>query len=138
MTEPYRVLVTGSRTWDDTPTLCLHLGLAVQEAAPGQPVVIVHGAARNGADRLASDWARNHGILEERHPADWESYGKRAGFIRNEDMVALGAAVALAFTVPCALFACRRREPHGTHGASHCAALAEKAGIPLRRWEVTQ
>ena len=131
---PFRVLVTGSRIWADDPLLSLYLGLAVQECAPGQPVVIVHGAAREGADKTADIWARNHGIPLERHPADWNRYGQRAGYMRNEEMVDAGADVALAFIAPCPLPGCRNRKPHGTHGAEHCARLAEKAGIPVRRF----
>lgn len=132
MADRFRLLVTGSRLWDDDPVLCLHLSLAVQEAAPGQPVVIVHGAARSGADKTADIWACNHGIPLERHPADWERHGKRAGFIRNEEMVSLGADLALAFVLPCVLPSCRKKKPHDTHGTAHCVALARKAGIPVK------
>lgn len=134
MSEAFRVLVTGSRSWDDDPLLCLHLSLAVQEGAPGQRVVIIHGAARQGADKTADIWARNHGIPLERHAADWNRYGKRAGFLRNEEMVDAGADIVLAFIAPCRLPGCQNGKPHGTHGATHCAALAERAGIPVRRF----
>lgn len=60
-------------------------------------IVFVHGDCGSGVDKLCSDFveqeARNyHDILvtQEKHPADWNRYGKRAGPVRNSDMVALG------------------------------------------------
>lgn len=128
MSGAYRVLVTGSRSWDDHDTVRAALAVARWDAAG--PMVVVHGACTSGADAIASWWCRQFartkglGITEERHPADWERHGRRAGFVRNAEMVALGADVCLAFI--------RAASP----GASHCARLAEEAGIPTRRFEV--
>lgn len=137
MAEPFRVLVTGSRNFGDYGTVCEEIGLVVVEqiAATGQPhppITVVHGAAR-GADFLAGRAAGELGLHQERWPADWDRHGKRAGFMRNEHMVALGASLCLAFVMPCTLPTCRKVQPHGSHGATHCAALAEAAGIPVRR-----
>lgn len=48
--------------------------------------VLIHGAAR-GADTLASDFAKAHGIKVEGFPADWGKHGKRAGWLRNKQML---------------------------------------------------
>ncbi len=121
-----RVLVTGSRTWDDWATVYGALEGEHHQAA-GKCLLVVHGDCRSGADALAGQWAdlaRRQGLNvdQEPHPADWEYYGKAAGFRRNAEMVALGAAVCLAFI------------RDGSRGATHCADLAEKAGIPTRRF----
>jgi hypothetical protein len=119
-----RILVTGSRTWVHPA----HIRRALNDLASEHGhdrLVVVHGACPRGADLLASRWAAEHqhlGVREERHPADWDRYGKAAGFRRNAEMVAAGAHVVLAFIRA------------GSAGASHTADLAEKAGIPTRRW----
>ena len=48
-------------------------------------------------------------------------------------MVTLGAGLCLAWIMPCVKPYCRRPDPHGSHGATHCADLAGKAGIPVIR-----
>lgn len=125
-----RILVTGSRDWSDT----LAVVDAIQHHATLNTVV-VHGDCPTGADAIADDLAtRIYGLTPERHPADWAKHGKRAGFVRNAEMVALGADVCLAFLSPCAKPGCHRGEPgHPSHGGAMTADLAEKAGIPTRR-----
>jgi predicted Rossmann fold nucleotide-binding protein DprA/Smf involved in DNA uptake len=46
---------------------------------------IVSGGAK-GADTLAEQYADEFGINKIILPADWDKYGKRAGFIRNRDI----------------------------------------------------
>lgn len=56
---------------------------------------IVSGGAR-GADKIGADIAREWNIKLTEFLPDWEKYGKRAGFIRNEDIIK-AADVVLAF-----------------------------------------
>lgn len=132
----YRVLVTGSRDWRDHDVVRDALTHARYEAPQG-PMVVVHGACPGGADAIAAWWAaslgRNPGlaITAEAHPADWATWGRTAGFRRNAEMVEAGANLCLAFVNACTIPACHRRpQPHGSHGATHCARLAEGLGIP--------
>jgi hypothetical protein len=126
----FRVLVTGSRDWDDYQTIADALdGIGADPAAfRSDTLVVVHGACPSGADAMASTWVRSYlpasagHVAEERHPADWEAHGKGAGFRRNAQMVAASADRCLAFI------------KDGSRGASHCARLAEAAGILTRRW----
>lgn len=54
----------------------------------GKPAIIVSGGAR-GADTLAKNYANDRKIpLEEIH-ADWNTYGKKAGPIRNTHIATL-------------------------------------------------
>lgn len=130
----FRVLVTGSRTWRDHEPI--HAALdALHADHPG--MTLVHGACAQGADGIADRWAILRGVTVERHPAQWRRYGRSAGPRRNAHMVALGADIALAFIAPCRKDGCDRPGPHGSHDATNCADLAEQAGIPVQRWEVS-
>lgn len=118
MSAPYRVLVAGSRTWnaEGTLRLALHEAYRAAMATGADRVIVVHGACPRGADAMADTWIRDHAqtapVAAERHPAKW----------RHADMVVLGADLCLAFI--------RNNSP----GATHCAGLAKKAGIPVRYW----
>lgn len=135
----YRILVTGSRDWDKIGAIHRELdALLIEHGA----LIVVHGACPKGADEIARRWTldmlrHGHDVRTEPHPADWRPGGvfdKMAGFKRNAAMVALGADLALAFIVPCTDQRCRIAVEHGSHGATHCADLAAKAGIPVRRF----
>lgn len=123
----YRVLITGSREWDDRTAVYGHLDDLLRDH---KRLTVVHGACRTGADDIARAWLhdarRTSGLgtaVEEAHPADWNGYGKQAGFIRNAEMVSLGADLCLAFYWQGA----------GNKGTDHCATQAENAGIRVRR-----
>lgn len=109
-----RVLVTGSRDWNDATAVYRALDMLGDRAR----VTVVHGACPGGADNWARAWVKLRHHDEEPHLAHWSRYGKRAGIVRNSEMVRLGADLCLAFI---------RNE---SNGATHCATEAEKAGIP--------
>ena len=46
---------------------------------------IISGDAR-GADALGAEWAAHFQIPIQHFPAQWDKYGKSAGFIRNAEM----------------------------------------------------
>lgn len=121
----FRCLLTGSRTWDDEQTILKALDFVANAAEGGRydRLVVVHGACPKGADAIADKWVRlwwgSLPASAERHPALWDKFGKRAGIVRNELLVAKGAHLALAFI--------RDDSP----GATHCAELAVEAGIPI-------
>lgn len=110
-----RVLITGSRTWTDRDMIRQHLMTIAHH-----DIVLVHGHCPKGADKIADDIATFYKIPVERHPADWDTYGRRAGYVRNAAMVALGADLCLAYI------------HNKSKGATMCARLAEMAGIDTR------
>lgn len=55
---------------------------------------VVSGGARD-ADTGGEQWAAKRGIPVKRFPADWETHGRSAGYIRNRQMAEYAEAVAL-------------------------------------------
>lgn len=117
---PPRILITGSRTWTRI-ALIRDVLTAAARRFPG--AVLVHGNA-HGADQISADIWRGWGRPVEPHPvtaAQWRA-SRDAGLARNRHMVGLGAIACLAFI--------RER----SRGATHCAEVAEAAGIPTYRY----
>lgn len=52
-------------------------------------VVIIHGGAA-GADSAAGDFAAVNWCQELCFPADWSKYGRKAGYVRNKQMIEEG------------------------------------------------
>ena len=50
---------------------------------------IVSGMAK-GPDMFGYEWAVLNGVPVHKFPANWNKYGKRAGFLRNEQMAQFG------------------------------------------------
>lgn len=83
---------------------------------------IVSGGAP-GADTEACRYAKDRSIARSVYPALWSKYGKRAGYIRNVQMLEIGKpdlVVAFFDDSPCV----------GTH---MMCRLAEDAGVEVRR-----
>jgi hypothetical protein len=115
---PFRLLVTGSRTWDDSATIGQALAVILARHPGG--VLLVHGACPRGADAIAAACAaRTPGYQIEAHPADWHRYGRAAGHRRNAEMITLGADGCVAFI--------RAASP----GSTTTVRLAQAAGIPI-------
>lgn len=117
-----RVLVTGSRNWADHELVWDELYALLGRFGR---FTLVHGDCPTGADNFADAWGYKVGLdLSddiERHPADWDGPRKKgAGYARNAEMVKLGADICLAFILD------------ESKGATHCATLAEKAGIETK------
>lgn len=111
-----RLVIAGSRTFTDYPLLCNKLERITSSI--GLPNLVISGTARGG-DQMGERWAAEHGIPVKRMPADWNKFGKRAGFLRNEAMAAVATHV-VSFIVS------------GSKGAAMMAAIAKKAGLPTR------
>jgi acetylornithine deacetylase/succinyl-diaminopimelate desuccinylase-like protein len=125
-----RILVTGGRDYTDRRRIyealdTIHANRAITE--------VIHGDCR-GADRLAASWAKQRGIPDDPHPADWDDidapgaiirrdretkkfYNAAAGHQRNLKMLALEPDLVVAFP--------------GGPGTAHCVANALKRLIAV-------
>lgn len=121
----FRILVCGSRTYTDRRQLTLILnGIVAPFVAQNKPVIIVQGEA-DGADLMAKRWAEfaPDNITTEDYPADWDTYGKRAGYLRNIQMLESGVNLVVAFL-----------DVEMTTGTGHTVREAKAMGLPV--WEV--
>jgi len=107
-----KVLVCGSREWIDYPAVRDRLA-----RLPGD-TEIIHGGA-SGADFWAKLSARHLGLPEQAFPADWRTHGKRAGILRNLQMLDECPDLVIAFQV------------NGSRGTQHTIDEARRRGIPV-------
>jgi len=78
-----RVIVAGSRNFTNKKWLYEVLDNCLANIM--DDVEIVSGHCR-GADMLGEQYAKEHNIPIVLFPADWDKYGKKAGYIRNDKM----------------------------------------------------
>lgn len=132
MSEDYRkIIVTGSRTWPLDEVVHEALWQELYKAKEeNKYLILVHGACPYGADNMAHRWyelLNMEPAFEKRYPADWSTWGKQAGFIRNDKMIKenLDADLVLAFI------------SNESNGASMTKEIAEKAGLKVDPWAYT-
>lgn len=77
-----KILVCGGRDFDDWDLLKKTLNLYTDN---GGDTIITGDAC--GADWLARAYAKYNGHPYKGYPADWKTYGKSAGAIRNQQML---------------------------------------------------
>ena len=87
-----KVVVAGSRTYRNKRRVFDELD---QWMRAGKIEEVISGCAA-GPDSDAIEWAEQNGVPVDKHPAEWDTYGKSAGFIRNAEMAAIGD-ILLAF-----------------------------------------
>jgi len=77
-----KVIIAGGRDFNDYDLLrkqCDHL-------LQNQVVVEIVSGTAKGADQLGERYAKEKEYKITRFPANWDEYGKSAGYIRNEEM----------------------------------------------------
>ena len=79
-----KVVIFGSRSIEESQANIDLISKALKEMKL-VPTLIISGAARGG-DILGEKWAKQNKCALDRCPANWDLYGKRAGFIRNKQM----------------------------------------------------
>ena len=82
-----RVIIAGGRDFSDKEVAFEALNTVIN---PGD--IIVSGHAR-GADMLGEMYAKEYGLELELYPAEWDKYGRSAGYIRNRQMAEVADAL---------------------------------------------
>ena len=80
-----RVIIAGGRDFDNYTLLEKECYAILCGLGDKSDIEIVSGCA-NGADKLGERFANDFVLKVIKFPADWDTYGKSAGYKRNEQM----------------------------------------------------
>jgi hypothetical protein len=105
-----KVIVAGSRTITDYKTVACTIA-----ASNLQIDELISGGAK-GVDSLGERYANYHGIPIKQFLADWNLYGKKAGYLRNKQMAEYADALILVWNGK-------------SKGSGHMKELAKKANL---------
>ena len=92
-----RVIIAGGRDFTNVSVMAETLNNLqdVDHVIEIEKLTLICGMAR-GADLTAYKLFKEVGLPVEMYPADWDQYGKQAGFIRNTQMAGV-ADMLIAF-----------------------------------------
>lgn len=76
-----KIIIAGGRDFNNYKLL----SNSCYEHILYRDVEIVSGTAR-GADKLGEKFAKEYGLKLTKFPANWNKYGKSAGYLRNKQM----------------------------------------------------
>ena len=113
-----RVLVCGGRHYQYFGTVWRVLNAMNRET----PITAIITGGCSGADTFAEEWARNGNVPVEVYKADWYTYERAAGPIRNAKMLAEGKP-DLVLQFP------------GGAGTADMVRRARAAGVPVHEIE---
>lgn len=118
----FYLIVVGSRDYNNYNEMSKILDFLLQNQKD-KNIVIVSGGAK-GADRFAEIYAQNHNYQIQIIKAEWNKYGKSAGYLRNKKMH------EFIKDKPHKGCVCFWNEK--SKGTQHNFSLAKKYNIPLR------
>ena len=113
----FKVIIAGGRNFNNYQILKEKCIFYLKDRIKDE-ICIVSGCA-NGADKLGEKFAEEFRIDVELYPAQWNTLGKRAGYIRNEEM-ANNANALIAFW------------DGESNGTRHMIETAKKKGLLVR------
>lgn len=109
-----KVAFTGGKDCNDTDAIFAALD---RVRAKHPDMVLLHGGAPSGAERIAACWADNRKVCQVAFKPDWNRHGKAAPFRRNDTMLEVLPIGVVVFP--------------GTGIQDNIADKARKLGIPL-------
>ena len=90
--ENFKVIIAGSRGFSNYKLLKEKCNEYLREKRKDYNIIIISGGAR-GADTLGEKYSKDEGFSLEVFPANWNKFGKSAGFRRNEQMAEVADAL---------------------------------------------
>jgi hypothetical protein len=120
--EKFRVIVAGSREFNDYDFLKEKLDHLLAKKLEDFEIIIVSGTAA-GADKLGERYANESGFDIYRYPADWNKFGKSAGYLRNVQM-AENADACVVFRV------------NNSKGSTHMINIANEKNLLVRYYDI--
>lgn len=112
----FRVIIAGGRDFDDYQLLKATMDKLLCNIT--DEITVVCGQAK-GADTLGEQYAMEKGYAIDYYPAQWKLYGKRAGYLRNEQMAQNADALAAFWNGE-------------SRGTKHMIELAKRYGLKVR------
>lgn len=80
-----RIVVAGCRDYNNYEEAKEYIDLCIEKIEGNKEIIFLSGGC-SGADLLGERYAIEKGYRIEKHPAQWEKYGRAAGPKRNEEM----------------------------------------------------
>lgn len=114
----FKVIIAGGRDFNDYELLKRKCDYYLSNIDSKVDIVIISGCAF-GADTLGEKYAMEKNYYLDKHPADWDKYGKSAGYRRNKEMVDIASA-AICFW------------DGKSKGTKHTIDLCKEKGIPCK------
>lgn len=109
-----KLIIAGGRNFSNYDLLCEE----VSKLIAGAPEVEIVSGGAKGADMFGEHYAIDNNLTVKRFPADWDRYGKAAGFKRNAEMA--------QYADHCICFWDGRSK-----GTGHMINLAKKSGLKV-------
>lgn len=120
-----KILVTGDRNWKKASVIREVLSFVSEQVKSDETIALIQGGT-GGADEIACRVGFQLGFMVSTFPADWNKHGKKAGPIRNREMLNLldGEEQELILAFHDDLFS-------GSKGTRDCVIEAKKRRKPV-------
>lgn len=127
-----KVLISGDRRWGKWSSELKNYSDSAQVVLVSRVIwslpessIVIEGEAR-GADELSRIYAEERGLEVRKFPADWDKYGKRAGPVRNLQMLDDGRPDILIYF---------HDDLANSKGTGHMVREAMKARVKVFRYD---
>lgn len=114
-----RIIIAGGRNFAHPPSVHVAMQPVVAWVQRnGYELIVVSGGAQ-GADMLGECWAKKNNVRCELYPAQWNTHGRKAGYLRNQQMAGVADGL-LAFW------------DGKSRGTMHMINIARDAGLDVQ------